>query len=60
MDEQIRQRFVKRVIRLAYYRRWLAAVGFGLTVLGWVAAADALVCQWIYNPATRTYVRICR
>jgi len=59
MEAQIRQRFVARVIRLAYYRRWLAAVGLGLTVLGWVALADALVCRWVYNPATRTLVRIC-
>ncbi len=60
MDTRIRQRFVRRVLRLARYRRWLAALGLGLTVFGWVAAADALVCRYIYNSATRTWVRICR
>jgi hypothetical protein len=60
MDEHIRHRFVRRVIRLAYYRRALAALGLGLSVFAWVAWADAVTCRVVYNPATRTFIRICQ
>ena len=60
IEARIQQRFVRRVIRLAAYRRWLAAVGLGLTVFGWVAMADAVVCRMVYNPATRMWLRICQ
>lgn len=59
MDDQIRQRFVRRVVRLAYYRRWLAALGLGLTVFGWVALADAYGCRAIWDPARRIYRVVC-
>lgn len=58
--DQIRARFVHRAVRLARYRRVLAAIGLGLTVFGWVALADAVVCRWVYNPATRVWTRICQ
>lgn len=58
METLIRQRFVKRVVRLAYYRRWLAVIGLGLTVFGWVAAVDAYTCYWIIQGGR--LVRVCR
>ena len=59
MDERIRQRFVARAVRLARYRRVLAAVGLGLMSLGWIASADAWTCRYVLNPVTRTWMRIC-
>jgi hypothetical protein len=43
--DAIRQRFVNRAVRLCHYRQWLMALGFGLTVFWWAAAADATVCR---------------
>lgn len=60
MEDRIRRRFVRRAVRLARYRRLLAAVGLGALVLGWVAAADALVCRYVFNPVTGTWTRVCR
>lgn len=47
MDERIRRRYVRRAKRLAYYHRGIVALGLGLPVFSWVAAADAWVCQKI-------------
>lgn len=58
---ELAARFAARVVRLAKYRRSLAAIGLvSLTLLGWAALVDAAVCRLVYNPSTRTYTRICR
>lgn len=58
METRIRRRFVRRAVRLARYRRWLAAIGLGLAVFGWVAWADALTCHWIVVAGRA--VKVCR
>jgi hypothetical protein len=51
-------RLTARAVRLARYRRWLAAVGLGVVALSWVAAADALVCTYIVQGGRA--IRVCR